>query len=234
MPRRRPMAAPCLAALAALAEALALAGCSGGRARYPILDRPTAGVFLEEERAVLPAGVELRGVGARGLALTKASEGFVGRLYLDAARYCTIAYGHLLKKAPCDGSEPEEFRGGVTEPRGAELLVDDMAGAQRTVTTAVKVDLTETQYGALCDFVYNVGGGNFRSSTLLERVNAGDHDAVASQLRRWTRAGGREWPGLVTRREREIDLYFDGLPKPRGLPPATEDVSPIDIRVGER
>jgi hypothetical protein len=48
-------------------------------------------------------------------------------------------------------------------------------------------------------------------------------------------AGGKELAGLKARREREIDLFFDGLPKPKA-PPLTrggEDLSPIDIRKGE-
>ena len=105
---------------ALVATSLLLAGCAHGRPEeYPAVDQLTAGIFLEpEERALLPAGVTLGAVGPRGLGLTKESEGFVARLYLDAARYCTIAYGHLVKKRPCDGSEPPEFRRGVSEPRG--------------------------------------------------------------------------------------------------------------------
>ncbi len=177
--------------------------------------------------------MELRPVYGKGVALTKASEGFRGRLYNDAADYCTIAYGHLVKLAPCDGSEPAAFLRGVTEAEGTELLVEDMGTAQVTVMRLVGVDLTDGQYAALCDFVFNVGSGNFRRSTLLKVVNAGDFDGVPFQLRRWVKAGGRELPGLVTRREREIELFFDGLPIARAAPPAGMDVEPVDIRAGE-
>ena len=194
----------------------------------------TAGIFLEpEERAVLPAGMELRPVYARGIELTKLSEGFVGELYNDAANYCTIAYGHLVKLAPCDGTEPPAFLDGVTQKEGTELLVEDMGTAQVAVMTMVDVDLTDSQYAALCDFVFNVGSGNFRRSTLRKVLNAGDFDGVPFQLRRWVKAGGRELPGLVTRREREIELFFDGLPVARAAPPPDVEVEPVDIRAGE-
>ena len=201
---------------------------------YLSVNKITAGIFLEpEERAVLPPGVELRGIYDKGLQLTKDSEGFRSHLYNDAARYCTIAYGHLVNLAPCDGSEPEHFLDGVTEPEGADLLRDDMEIAERVVLTAVDVELSDGQYAALCDFVYNVGGGNFRRSTLLKVVNRNDFDEVPFQLRRWVKAGGRELAGLNKRREREIELFFENLEIPRALPPADVDLSPIDIRQGE-
>jgi lysozyme len=102
-----------------------------------------------------------------------------------------------------------------------------------TVMTSVEADLSDGQYAALCDFVFNVGGRNFRSSTLLKVVNAGDFPSVPFQLRRWVFAGGREFPGLKTRRENEIELFFDGLPIQRAAPPAEMDLEPIDIRTGE-
>lgn len=212
-----------------------LAGCEKAETeKYPTVDRLTPGIFLEPaERAALPAGVELRKVYDTGLDLTKESEGFVSHLYNDAAGYCTIAYGHLIKLMSCDGSEPEEFQRSVSEPRGAELLSDDMGRAERTVMRAVDVDLTDGQYAALCDFVYNVGGGNFKRSTLLKVVNAGEFDGVPFQLRRWVKAGGKTLPGLEVRREREIELFFEGIGIPRAAPLEGEDLSPVDIQRGE-
>jgi lysozyme len=203
-------------------------------AEFPKVDRLTSGIFLEPEtRFVLPPDVELRKVIDRGLEITKQSEGFRPRLYNDAADYCTIAYGHLVKLASCDGSEPEKFRNGVTIPEGTELLRTDMEKAELAVMMLTDAELSDAQYAALCDFVYNVGSGNYQSSTLRKVINAGEHEQVPFQLRRWVKAGGRELPGLVTRREDEIKLYFDGSPIPRAAPSAGENVSPIDIRSGE-
>lgn len=216
-----------LATVAALA-----AGCATSSVQR-IEDAITPGIFLEpESRDVLPAGVEMRPVYPKGLEVTKVSEGFRARLYNDVANYCSIAYGHLVKRLPCDGSESEEFRAGVSEPRAGEILTHDMAGAQRTVLATVRVPLSDAKYAALCDFVYNVGPAQFKESTLLRVVNAQKFDQVPLQLRRWVRAGGREIEGLKNRREREIKLFFDGEPTPRAAPPAGEDLSPLDIRTG--
>ncbi len=221
-------------ALVALISVLAIGCDTTSPENFPKLDALTVAIFLEsEERTVLPAGVDYRGINNQGIALTKTSEGFKDHLYNDAANYCTIAYGHLIKKAPCNGSEPSEFLNGISESTGEELLRQDLRIAERVVLTAVKVDLTDSQYAALCDFVFNVGGGNFRRSTLLKVINQNTFEQVPTQLRRWVMAGGRQLPGLVKRRDAEIDLFFDGLPVPRAVLAPGADMSPIDIRQGE-
>lgn len=219
-----------------LVAVILLGGCEKApEAEYPTVDRLTPGIFLDAkaERAVLPEGVEIRKVYDRGIELTKESEGFVGRLYNDAASYCTIGYGHLIKLAPCDGNEPAEFRAGISVPRGTEILRVDMEKAESGIMTLVDAELTDGQYAALCDFVFNVGAGNFRKSTLRKRVNARDYDRVPFEFRRWVYAGGKKLTGLARRREKEIALFFEEIGVPRAIPPADVDLSPIDIRSGE-
>jgi len=210
---------------------LLLAACPGRTTPVPTYaDRVMPGIFLDEEPA--PRAAELRAVSLEALDFTKKSEGFVATLYEDAAGFCTIAYGHLVKRAHCDGSESDEFKAGVSEARGAELLASDMGRAEQGVS-AVKGTLTDGQYGALCDFVYNVGVRNFRTSTLLRVVNAAEWESVPSQFRRWVLAGGTEVPGLKARREREIEFFFKGIGLPSGGPRTPQDESPIDVRRGE-
>jgi GH24 family phage-related lysozyme (muramidase) len=217
---------------------LLLAACATRTAPPPEADAAlTPGIFLDSDevgsRALLPAGATLRPVYDHGLAVTKVSEGFRPRLYEDVAGYCSIAYGHLVKKKRCDGSESAEFLAGVSEPRATVLLTGDMARAQAVVmTTVVNVELNDAQYAALCDFVYNVGGANFQSSRLLRVINLGQMDQVPTQMRRWIMADNKVVDGLKNRREREIALFFEGQPTPKAVPPAGEDLSPIDIRTG--
>ena len=208
-----------------------MAGCEQ---TYRSQDKLTAGIFLEPaERAALPAGVEVRKAYAKAVDLTKESEGFEREAYNDAASYCTIGYGHLIQLAPCDSRIPAEFQDGISEPRGTQILRKDMEKAEIGVMTLIDAALTDGQYGALCDFVFNVGVGNFRNSTLRKRVNAGRHDRVPFEFRRWVYAGGKKLPGLQTRREKEVALYFEEMGVPRAAPPADQDLTPIDIRVGE-
>ena len=224
------------ATIAFLVGIAASGSFAASRHSFPtLLNRLPPGILVEpeESRAVLPAGVALRRVSAAGLNLTQISEGWVATLYNDSAGYCTIGYGHLIKKARCNGTEPAEFRQGISKARGAEILARDMSQAEITVMLAVQTPLDDNQYAAIVDFVFNVGGTNFRNSTLLSRLNANNFDAVPAQLGRWTKAGGRVFPGLVTRRRNETALFFAGKAIPRPVPSRDEDLTPIDIQTGE-
>ena len=138
-------------------------------------------------------------------------EGFRAHLYNDPAGNCTIGCGHLVHHGPIDGSEPEEFRAGITEQRAIALLQEDARRAADEVNRSVVVRLTQPQFDALVSFAFNVGTGNFRRSSVLARLNAGDYAAVPGELNQWVRAGGRELPGLVRRRRAEGALFTDGV-----------------------
>lgn len=145
----------------------------------------------------------------KGAAFIGRFEGFSAKLYNDPAGHCTIGYGHLVHRGNCDGSEPAEFRKGITKKRARELLKEDAAAAAAAIDARVTVKLKQHQFDALVSFVFNVGTGAFASSTLLKKLNAREYDAVPSELNRWVKAGGQTLPGLVTRRKAEGALFRD-------------------------
>lgn len=87
------------------------------------------------------------------------------------------------------------------------FLREDCAAAESAVNRLVKVPITQDQFDALVDFVFNVGEGNFAGSTLLRLLNAGDYTGADRQFARWNLAAGRILPGLVTRRADEATLF---------------------------
>jgi lysozyme len=137
-------------------------------------------------------------------------EGFRARLYDDAAGHCTIGYGHLVHLGHCNGSEPAEFKRGISEQEAEELLRRDAQTAADAVRHSVRVSLDQAQFDALVSFVYNLGAGAFESSTLLKDINAHNFAAVPGQLEEWVHAGGQVLPGLVTRRKAEARLFETG------------------------
>ena len=149
-----------------------------------------------------------------GVRLIAGFEGFRSDLYDDAAGHCTIGYGHLVHTGNCDGSESAEFRKGVTREHALEILGEDAASAAAAVNDAVKVPLEQDQFDALTSFVFNVGSGAFRESTLLKLLNEGKYDEVPAQLDRWVKAGSRTLAGLVTRRKAEGELFARGTVQP--------------------
>jgi lysozyme len=90
------------------------------------------------------------------------------------------------------------------------MLVCDVRSAQNAVKRLVKVTLTQGQFDALVDFVFNLGQGKLAASTLLKELNAGQYDAAGEQLLRWDHAGSQENASLKARRRAEFDLWRGG------------------------
>ena len=120
--------------LALCMTTVSIAHVQAGQAVKTLKGKHAPGILLEDTKDVLPQGVELRKVYKPGIELTKKWEGWVPKRYNDAVGYCTVGYGHLLKKKNCDGTGNEvEFLNGISKKRGEELLIEDMGKAQITV-----------------------------------------------------------------------------------------------------
>lgn len=130
--------------------------------------------------------------------LVKASEGLRLQTYRDAVGKLTIGYGHTA------GVRIGQH---ITEAEADELLDNDLDTAAGQVRSLVTVPLAQGQFDALCDFVFNLGAGRLRDSTLLRVLNKGDHGAAGAQLKYWIMAGGAALPGLITRRAAELELW---------------------------
>jgi|TARA_B110000238_G_scaffold59970_1_gene65545 lysozyme len=90
-------------------------------------------------------------------------------------------------------------------------LIDDLNDHGKAVKKYVQVPLSQGQYDALVSFVFNLGEGAFRSSTLLKHLNKGLYDDVPEQLMRWNKAriDGKLTPlkGLTRRRAAEAAIF---------------------------
>ncbi len=143
-------------------------------------------------------------VNQNGINLIKKFEGFRRQIYRDAAGHPTIGYGHLIK-----ANERHTFINGINQSQATELLKQDVQHAQQAVNELVKVPLNQKQFNALTSFTYNVGKNNLASSTLLKKLNAGQYNEAGLELRRWVHAGGEKLPGLIYRRQVEMELFRD-------------------------
>lgn len=140
------------------------------------------------------------------LGLVTGWEGYSSVPYRDQAGDWTIGYGHKML--------PDEPHAAITPTQARQLLTQDLHGAAATVSDAVTVPLTNTEGAALVDFAYNVGDENFRTSTLVRLLNAGDYRGAADQFTRWDEytdpATGKRVVdhGLVRRRRAERKLFL--------------------------
>ena len=141
-------------------------------------------------------------------------EGCRTKVYNPVPNEPTIGVGHLL--LPSELSRGAVLIGGeyITIPRkGLEpehvraLLEQDTDNAMQCVFSYTNVALNYNQLAALTSFVFNVGCGAYRRSTLLRHLNAGYYNRVPSELIRWTKSRGRTLKGLVRRRQDEGRLF---------------------------
>jgi len=135
-----------------------------------------------------------------GIDLIKQCEGVRLHVYKDAVGKATIGVGHLIR--------PGESFTTITEAEAEDLLRQDVSAAERAISGLVKVGLSQNQFDALVCFVFNVGANAFKNSTMLRMLNERQYAGAAAQFGRWTKAGGREFEGLVTRRAAERELFL--------------------------
>lgn len=135
-----------------------------------------------------------------GLELLKKSEGFRDRVYADIAGFRTIGFGHRLKAG-------EAYPVGINLVEGEAILNRDIEIAEASVNQLVRSPLTQGQFDALVDFVFNLGAGRLASSTLLSYLNSGKYDDAARQLLSWDHCGSTEIASLSARREAEFQLW---------------------------
>lgn len=134
--------------------------------------------------------------------VTKWAEGLKLTAYPDPGsrdgKPWTIGHGHTkgVKKG-------DTCTAGVA---GAWLR-DDLHAAAEIVRRLVKVELTQAQFDAVCDFVFNIGESQFKASTLLKNLNGRQWAAARGQFPRWKYNDGKEMRGLRRRRAACVALW---------------------------
>ena len=135
-----------------------------------------------------------------GIEAIKEYEGLRLYSYYDSGGVLTIGYGHT-------GSDVFDGQA-ITEEEADAWLRLDIAEAEDAIESYVDVDLDQNEYDALVSFIFNVGVGAFRNSTLLRLLNAGSKEGAARQFARWVHDNGEVVAGLVNRRAKERDMFM--------------------------
>lgn len=131
---------------------------------------------------------------ATGLANTERAEGLRLSAYKDSGGVWTCGYGHTLNVSPSTICTPA---------LAEEWLQQDIQTAVNAVNQLVEVDLTQPEFDALVDFVYNIGATQFSKSTMLDLLNQGNYEQAALQFHRWDLCDGTIVAGLLNRRNAE-------------------------------
>ena len=137
-------------------------------------------------------------ISLEGLSLIKRFEGCRLEAYKCSAEVLTIGYGHT-------GGVKEDDT--ITQEEADKLLKADVFKFEKNVEDNVKVELNQSQFDALVAWTFNLGVGNLRSSTMLQKLNNEDYTSVPSEMKRWNKAGGKTLDGLIRRRKAESLLF---------------------------
>ena len=135
-------------------------------------------------------------------ALARHFEGLYLSPYLCPAGVATIGYGATYYE---DGTHVTLHDASITKDRAESLLLWMLRTKYLPSVMQLCPNVDEPErLAALIDFAFNLGAGNLRVSTLRKCVNAGEWVLVPTELRKWSKAGGRVLKGLAARREAEI------------------------------
>lgn len=132
-------------------------------------------------------------------------EGLVLGSYIDPVGILTSCYGHTGKELKLN----QKF----TESQCLDQLAEDLSKHDKEMMKHIKVPMSDEEHAAYLSFSYNVGVGNFKSSTLLKFLNKEKRVEACNQLTNWVFAKGKKLKGLVNRREEEKNLCLSGLTK---------------------
>lgn len=128
----------------------------------------------------------------------KEFEGFSNTAYTCPAGVWTCGYGHIkgvTALTRCTREEAEKW------------LRQDIAPTVKYVNTIPEID-TQGKFDAVVDFIYNLGVGNFQSSTLYKKIKAkAKTSEIVAEFNRWVYAGKKKLPGLVKRRAWESQRW---------------------------
>lgn len=147
-----------------------------------------------------------------GLDLITQFEGFKSKPYKCPAGIPTIGYGTTVYPS---GKRVSLNDPPVTKEQAMTYKLHDLRKIEKLLTGSLTVKLSENRFSALCSFVYNLGIGTLKKSTLLKVINeAPGAPGIEEEFMKYVKARNPKTkalevlPGLVKRRKAEADLYF--------------------------
>lgn len=134
----------------------------------------------------------------------KEFEGCKLQAYQDAAGVWTIGYGHTYRVRQGDR---------ISQQWADMLLRADIENVGRQLMELGDPQAgqwTQAQFDAVAMFVFNLGIGRWRTSTLRKVVMTHQTEAdIRREWMRWVYAGGKRLAGLVRRRQWELERFFE-------------------------
>lgn len=167
---------------------------------------PSAGPLTTqatEERAAINA----LSVSENGIRFIQGWEKCGLQPYDDSEGFCTIGWGHLIKKAKCvniqNDASFQTFKNGVSQATADNMLKEDVKTAEDIIHDVVQVPMYQHEYDALVSLIFNLGGFK-KCPKLLSKLNTKDYSGCCDEFADITNHGT---PGLVKRRKAEMNIF---------------------------
>lgn len=140
------------------------------------------------------------GVSMNGIECIFKDEGFRTKPYLDTKGVPTIGFGTTYYP---DSKRVTMQDKTITRDEALSFAMHHIKNEiEIPINKLIKTKLNQNQYDAVVSLVYNIGIGNFSTSTVLRKINAGDFDAAADAFLLWNKPAE-----LIGRRKRERELF---------------------------
>lgn len=143
----------------------------------------------------------------RGIASIRAKESIRLTAYQCTGGVWTIGWGNTFYE---DG-RPVKKGDTISRQRADELFLHKLSEFEGHIKTLVLdkgVKLEQYEFDALVSFIYNIGPGQFSTSTLLKHLLKNDKKRAAAQFQRFNISGGKYTVGLQNRRVEETEMFL--------------------------
>lgn len=140
-----------------------------------------------------PIGIWTEGYGR---AMTDRSGNFLTSKNYTYKKICSLATIHTIEEAE-------------------DALIQDLLKYEEQLESLLiknKIEVNENQFSALISLVYNIGIGNFKSSSILKYLKEKKYQEAANSFLKWNKAKVnnelKELKGLTLRRQSERELFL--------------------------
>lgn len=158
---------------------------------------------MTEKKALLERNIIPSEARDKAIKLLETFEGCRLKAYKCPAGVWTIGYGHT------EGVKEGDT---ITKEKAREILGQDLLAYHNQLVPLVYVPVTKSMHAALLSFIYNLGAGTCKKSTLFKELNARNYQAAANGFSQYVFAGGKKLDGLVSRRNAERQMFLkDGI-----------------------
>lgn len=138
-------------------------------------------------------------ISQKGIDLIKTFEGCKLFAYRDSVGIPTIGWGHV---------KDVKMGMSITQKQAEEFLKSDIKPVERLLN-GMGINYTQNQFDALTSWIFNLGEGNFKKSTMYKNIVARKSDVeITDQMVKWVNAGGRPLLGLKKRRVAEANMFL--------------------------